>query len=246
LTTHLRPTAPIAADVLLPTDPGLALTLAQALLDKPLMANHSHGLWGYSGRDRNGRELTIQSTGIGGPSAAVVLTELAAHGARRAIRLGGCSALDPGIALATPLVADSALGADGASAALGGGELEPDPGLTEALASASGARAVTVASSDLFHDPERARRLPGWLAAGAAVADLESGALLAAGRRLGLAVAVGLVVTEGADGATDEAATERALAELAEVAAVSFGAAPAAAQPPASELPGPVGADAPP
>jgi uridine phosphorylase len=244
LTAHLRPTAAIAADVLLPADPGLALTLAQALLDKPLMANHNHGLWGYSGRDRGGRELTIQSTGIGGPSAAVVLTELAAHGARRAVRLGRCSALKAGIALATPLVADSALGADGASVALGGRDPEPDPALTAALASASGAGTVTVVSSDLFHDPERARRRSGWLAAGAAVADLESGALLAAGRRLGLAVAIGLVVAEDADEATDEAATERALVELAEAAAVSFGAGPAPAQVPASELPGPVAADA--
>jgi hypothetical protein len=41
LTGHLRPTAPIAADVLLPTDPALALALAQELLEKPLMSNHT-------------------------------------------------------------------------------------------------------------------------------------------------------------------------------------------------------------
>ena len=52
LAAHLRPTAPIAADVLLPGRPGAALALAQALLDGPLMANHSHGLWGYSGQHR--------------------------------------------------------------------------------------------------------------------------------------------------------------------------------------------------
>ena len=43
----LRSTAPVAADALLPGDPGHALTLAQALLDEPRMSNHAHGLWGY-------------------------------------------------------------------------------------------------------------------------------------------------------------------------------------------------------
>ena len=49
---YLRPTAPIAADALLPADPGLAMALAQRALVKPLMANHHHGLWGYSGTHR--------------------------------------------------------------------------------------------------------------------------------------------------------------------------------------------------
>jgi purine-nucleoside phosphorylase len=38
---HLNPTAPLAERVLLPGDPGRALTLAQALLDQPRMFNHN-------------------------------------------------------------------------------------------------------------------------------------------------------------------------------------------------------------
>ncbi len=106
MTAHLRPTAPIAADVLLPADPALAMALAQRLLDKPRMANHNHGLWGYSGRDAEGRELTVQATGIGGPTAAVVVAELADHGARRAIRLGLCRALDPALTPGDAVIAD--------------------------------------------------------------------------------------------------------------------------------------------
>jgi uridine phosphorylase len=91
---HLRPTADLAERVLLPGDPGRALALAQLLLEGPKMFNHHRGLWGYTGPAlTDGRPLTIQSTGMGGPSAAIVLHELIALGARRAIRVGTCGAL---------------------------------------------------------------------------------------------------------------------------------------------------------
>ena len=37
----------------------------------------------------------MQSTGMGGPSAALVLADLAELGVRRAIRIGTCTALAP-------------------------------------------------------------------------------------------------------------------------------------------------------
>jgi len=49
--------------------------LAQALLEQPKMFNHHRGLWGYTGRAADGELLTIQSTGMGGPSAAIVISE---------------------------------------------------------------------------------------------------------------------------------------------------------------------------
>src|SRR3954449_5541400 len=80
---HLRPVAPAAERVLLPGDPGRALALAQVVLgDDRKMFNHHRGLWGYTGTAADGALLTIQSTGMGGPSAAIVLEELAALGAR--------------------------------------------------------------------------------------------------------------------------------------------------------------------
>ena len=109
--------------MLLPGDPGRALALAQLLLEGPLMFNHHRGLWGYTGAAKaDGEQLTIQSTGMGGPSAAIVLQELIALGARRAIRVGTCGALDGGLALGDLVVAREALAADGTSRALGAGE----------------------------------------------------------------------------------------------------------------------------
>ena len=76
-TIHLHPTAELAERVLLPGDPGRALRLAQELLEAPRMFNHHRGLWGYTGRAGDGAALTIQSTGMGGPSAASLV---APHG----------------------------------------------------------------------------------------------------------------------------------------------------------------------
>ena len=90
---RLRPTAPIAAEAILVGDPGRALMLAQELLEEPKMSNHARGLWGYTGVTEAGRELTIQATGMGGPSAAVVLADLAELGVRRAVRIGTCASL---------------------------------------------------------------------------------------------------------------------------------------------------------
>src|ERR671916_3098120 len=86
----LKPHEPVAERVLLPGDPGRALRLAQVLLDGPRMLNHHRGLWGYSGTAADGAPLTIQSTGMGGPSAAIVVEELIALGARRLVRVGTC------------------------------------------------------------------------------------------------------------------------------------------------------------
>ena len=189
---YLKPTGPTAADALLPSDPGLALALAQELIEAPRMSNHNHGLWGYHGETRRGRELTIQSTGIGGPSAAGVLQELAHLGVRRAVRVGtGAPPAGP-VVECEPVVVEGALARDGTSAALGARGLVPaDRSITNRLAQAAGeaARRGTVASVDI---------LEAGVPAGSDVVgvDLETAALLAFARRLGLEM--GAIVCLGA------------------------------------------------
>src|SRR5438309_7703912 len=127
---HVHPTAPLAERVLLPGDPGRALALAQSLLSEPRMFNHNRGLWGYTGTAADGEPLTIQSSGMGGPSAAIVITELAELGARRLVRVGTSGGLDGSLVLGELLVVTEALPEDGASRALGAsGPVGPDPGL---------------------------------------------------------------------------------------------------------------------
>ncbi len=181
---HLRPTAALAPRALLPGDPGRALALAQALFDEtPRMFNHHRGLWGYTGTALDGEPLTVQSTGIGGPSAAIVLEELCDLGMECAIRVGTCTALAGDLAAGELVAVTSALAGDGASRAMGAGDVVTgDPGLARALA-AQADRSGLVASGDLFYGDDPARR-EAWRAAGALAVDLETAALLAvAGRR---------------------------------------------------------------
>ncbi len=197
---HLRPTAELAERVLLPGDPGRALALAQLLIEGPLMFNHHRGLWGYTGPAiADGEPLTIQSTGMGGPSAAIVLQELIALGARRAIRVGTCGALDGGLALGDLVVAHEALAADGTSRTLGAGErIAADRELTAALARAADAATragATIVSTDLFYEHDRARERA-WRAAGAVAVEMEAATLFAVGARAGVPVACVLTVSD--------------------------------------------------
>jgi uridine phosphorylase len=190
---HLRPTAPLAERVLLPGDPGCALALAQSLLTEPRMFNHHRGLWGYTGGAPDGDPLTIQATGMGGPSAAIVLCELIALGARRAIRIGTCGALDSSLALGELVIARDSICADGTSRALGAGErVEADPSLTEALLrGAPAARAGTIVSVDLFYeDREQRDRHP------ALAIEMEAAALFAVGAAAQVPVACVLAVSD--------------------------------------------------
>lgn len=198
VTIHIHPTASLAERVLLPGDPGRALRLAQALLDSPRMFNHNRGLWGYTGKASDGRELTIQSTGMGGPSAAIVIAELAELGARQMIRIGTCGALDGELELGDLFVVREALADDGTSAALAESRwLEPNAALLRSLLMAAGSDAASgrVASTDLFYDaPERADE--DWLRAGARAVEMETATLFALARRRRLPAAAILIVSD--------------------------------------------------
>jgi uridine phosphorylase len=194
-TLHLRPAAPLAQRVLLPGDPHRALAVAQALLDRPKMFNHNRGLWGYTGTARDGELLTVQATGMGGPSAAIVVEELIDLGARTLLRIGTCGALRDGFELGELLAVESVIGTDGTSAALGAGpRLTPDRTLTAAL-TAGGARPVTALTTDLFYDP-RTDAADAWLRDGADVVEMEAATLLAIADRREAAAAVVLGVTD--------------------------------------------------
>ena len=174
---HLKPQTQLAERVLLPGDPQRALAVAQEVLDAPRMFNHHRGLWGYTGRAADGELLTVQATGMGGPSAAIVVQELIMLGSRSFIRIGTCGALDPEFEIGQLVTAERALPDDGASAALGAdGWVAPDPVLTKALLEAGGGPAVGVVSTDLFYD-RRPDRSELWREQGAAVVEMEAAAL---------------------------------------------------------------------
>jgi uridine phosphorylase len=211
---HLQPHAAVAERVLVPGDPGRALRLATALVDAPKMVNHHRGLWGYTGPAADGLPLTLQSTGLGGPSAAAIVDDLIALGARRLVRAGTCVALDPSLQLGDLLVVDRVLARDGTSRALGAGEeLEPDAALRAALGDGPSG---TVLSADYGADV-LAR-------AGARARDMTTAAVLAAAARRGAgAAAVLLVATDARGERLAVEALHAAELELGRVAAGAVG-----------------------
>jgi uridine phosphorylase len=202
--SRLRPVASVAADAVLVGDPGRALLLAQELVASPKMSNHARGLWGYWGTTPAGRELTVQSTGMGGPSAALVLADLAELGVRRAVRVGSCAAIAPEPAPGELLVAVEAH-------AWGGGRegeaVLPDPALTERLHKALGdsGRPAIVASLDFLHPtgpPAAAHAEPdaGAYTERVDAADMQTAALMLEARARDVALAAVLIVAESAAG----------------------------------------------
>lgn len=209
---RLRPTAPFAADAVLVGDPGRALLLAQELLEQPKMSNHARGLWGYSGRTPAGDELSLQSTGMGGPSAALVLADLAELGLRRAVRVGTCSALRAEVGLGQLIVVSEAVGWPGTGP--GDGVARPDPGLTARLLAAlgNGASSGPVASLDTLP-------VGGEAEGPAAVADMQTATVLGRGRELGVELAAVLIVATATNGEELEDKSAAASAKRAGAAA---------------------------
>ncbi|HET7121603.1 MAG TPA: hypothetical protein VFI17_10215 [Solirubrobacterales bacterium] len=211
---RLRPTAPIAPDAILVGDPGRALLLAQALLTGPKMSNHARGLWGYSGRTPAGHELTIQSTGMGGPSASIVLADLAELGVRRAIRIGTCAATAAEHSSGELVVVEAARTSDGEG-------VSPDPELTAALERELGgpARTAAVLSLDRLYRPGAAE-----VAAPAKLVDMQTAALLRRGPELEVAIAAILIVIESEAGDLSEEELEAAAKKAGEVASAVLSA----------------------
>lgn len=206
-TSRIQPHAPVAERVLLPGDPGRALRLAQWLIVAPKMLNHHRGLWGYTGEAKaDGAPLTVQSSGTGGPSAALVVGDLASLGAERIVRVGTAAA--PAGTLGAILVAETVVARDGTSAALGAAP--PDLELTAAL-TVAGARPVALASVDWIESPREPT-------------DLQSAAVLAAAARAGLRAASLVALTRVGDEAIGAEALAEAEQELGRVAVAALGA----------------------
>ena len=196
---RLRPTAEIADQAIVVGDPGRSLLLAQELLDQPKMSNHARGLWGYTGRRPGGALLTIQATGIGGPSAAVVVDELIReHSVTSLVRVGSCLGCADGVAVGDLVLVGEALAAGGSGASFGvpqGERAVPDPELTTALGeSTGGTGSVLVASVDF---PPASGETP---AAPVVAVDMQTVAVLARAAALGARAAAVLVVVDSISG----------------------------------------------
>lgn len=83
----------IAETVLLPGDPLRARFVAQALLEAPQQVTARRNMLGFTGLWQ-GQPVTVMGGGMGIPSTAIYVTELARmYGVRRVIRIGTCGGI---------------------------------------------------------------------------------------------------------------------------------------------------------
>src|SRR5262249_43059499 len=156
-----------AGTVLLPGDPQRAQWVAENFLDDLRCVNRWRDEPGFTGTFR-GVPVSVQSTGMGGPSLSIYAQELLdAHGVRTLIRTGSCGGLTKGATLRTLVLSQAASG-DGAmnrqlfapfdyapSADFGLLRLAADRTTALKLAHMIG----RTASSDCFYHPEGLERL---------------------------------------------------------------------------------------
>jgi len=97
--------------VLLPGDPGRVKKIAAYLNDaKYVTTNREYEIWtGYL----EGEKVSVMSTGMGGPSAAIGLEELCMIGADTFIRIGTCGGIDPELTVGTLIIPTGAIRKDG-------------------------------------------------------------------------------------------------------------------------------------
>ena len=153
-----------APAVLCPGDPRRAEHIARTYFADARQVNGERGMLGFTGTF-DGHPISVQTSGMGGASAAIVYEELAQLGARRIVRVGTCGALQPHMAMADLVVAVAATPLDSVTSTLTGGEPHAPIATFELAVRAtelSRQQGLTthtglIALSDVFYDPDTGR-----------------------------------------------------------------------------------------
>jgi len=181
---------------LLPGDPGRCEKIA-AHFESPALVASNREFVTYTGA-LLGEKVTVTSTGIGGPSAAIALEELAALGADTFIRVGTCGGIRLDVKSGDLVIATGAVRMEGTSREYAPIEFPavPDYEVLAALVDAARASgrswyAGVVQSKDSFygqHEPERMpvaaqllEKWEAWKRLGVLASEMECAALFTAG-----------------------------------------------------------------
>ena len=190
---HIQCTAEdIGHYVFLPGDPDRVPWIASYLENAQKVAQ-SREFTTYTGT-LDGTRVSVTSTGIGGPSAAIAMEELVALGTHTFLRIGTCGGMQPELVPGALIIPTGAIRMEGTSQEYMplAFPAVPDFGLTEHLVCAARAAAYdyhtgVVQCKDSFygqHSPETMPVAPtllqnwqAWKAAGTLASEMESAAL---------------------------------------------------------------------
>jgi uridine phosphorylase len=195
--------------VLLPGDPGRVRPLAEAL-DAPRSVASNREFVTWEG-GLAGERVTITSSGIGCPSTAIAVEELAAAGADTIVRVGTAGGMQPDCLPGDLVVAEAAVRDEGTTR-----QYVPlaypavaDGDVTHAFRDALRSRGVrhhvgVVHSKDSYYGQREPARMPAaselgarwgaWLRAGVLCSEMEAAALFVVARVLGIRAGALLLV----------------------------------------------------
>ncbi|MBQ7841027.1 MAG: uridine phosphorylase [Lachnospiraceae bacterium] len=178
--------------VILPGDPKRCSKIAQ-YFDDPVLVADSREYVTYNGY-LEGVKVSVTSTGIGGPSAAIAMEELVKAGAHTFIRVGTCGGMDLEVKSGDLVIATGAIRAEGTSREYAPIEFPAvaDPDVVNALRNAAARLSMTahvgvVQCKDSFYgqhspelmpvDYELQQKWSAWLRLGCKASEMESAAL---------------------------------------------------------------------
>jgi DeoD family purine-nucleoside phosphorylase len=191
--------------ILLPGDPNRARRIAERFdggLESARLVNEHRGLLGWTGTFR-GHPVSVQTSGMGTPSFAIVAEELLRLGARQLIRVGTVGGIGRGVRTGDLVIALSATPADGATRTyLHGDPYAPtaDFALTHALFHAAEDAGIpvhvgSVASVDVFYNTD-ADYTTKWRDRGVLGFEMEASVLFLLAARAGIQAACMLTVSD--------------------------------------------------
>ncbi|WP_246998515.1 nucleoside phosphorylase [Halosolutus gelatinilyticus] len=175
---------------LIPGDPGRVDRIAGHCNEAETVAQNRE--YKVVNASYEGRELTICSTGIGCPSAAIAIEEMANVGVETFVRVGTTGALQSGIEIGDMIVATGAAKNEGTSKRYEAVEYPavPDYDVLSALVDSAEANDEEVhvgpiASDDAYY-AETESYVADWEAAGMLSVEMEAAAVFSLARRKGL------------------------------------------------------------
>jgi len=216
---------------LLPGDPLRAKYIAETFFDSPRQVNSERGMLGYTGTFK-GKPVSVQSSGMGCPSAGIVIEELAMLGVKRVVRVGTCGGLQPDLRIGDLIVALSATPADATATHLIGGEPHAPTASWELVHEAvhqakhlgKPVRVGPIVSSDVFYNPDLGQ-YQRWSDRGILAVEMEGAILFTAGalKKLltGCLLIVSDVVVEGEFVRISDEDMQRAVDGMTELALVT-------------------------
>ena len=185
--------------VIMPGDPKRCAKIAK-YLENPVLIADSREYVTYTGT-LLGEKVSVTSTGIGGPSAAIAMEELVKAGADTFVRIGTCGGIQPEVKSGDVVIATAAVRMDGTSKEYAPLEFPAvaDLTVTNALVAAAGEEGACVHTGvvqckDSFygqHEPEKKpvgyellARWDAYCKLGCLASEMEGAALMIAGASL--------------------------------------------------------------